>query len=476
VTLESSTQAAAQQSGANGGASNGAEAPAEGAEEAAPPDAAPPAAPAAPVVPEGGPAEAGPVQPPPPTIPSVQLPVLAPGLASAIAPAAVLDLQSTLTLTEEYSDNFTLSSTDRESNIRSSVSPGVSLIINGARTKGLVTYNISGYYDTFNNQIGYFNSLLGQVQYQATPLLTLTAYDTLTQGDQPEQADRLGLRRDRRRFTSNVLALSADYLLSRVALRAEYVVSTFFDEGGGSSVSQTATARASTTILQANTVSLAYEYLRRSGDDVDLNGHLFAASLSRRLTERTAGGVSASYAIRDEQNVGGQAGGFSSWTTLLFGSYDLPPRLNVTGSIGYGVARSDTGEEIPKIPATLALTYRFARAIAMLSIESGFSETFNLGENFGLVGTLGVNGSLSYVFTPLLTGTASAYYRQNEPTNQGTDVRLESNEAWGGGLSLSAQLRRWLNLRLDYSYTNWSSPSRDGYTESRARASLSATF
>jgi hypothetical protein len=484
VLLGAPTHAVAQQNGANG-AAGGAGGPGESADSAPPaipvplePAPLPPAPPVVPAQPEQGLSGETP-GPPLPSIPSVPLPVVAPGPGPDVAPAAILDLQTGLTLAEEYSDNFNLSSTDGQSNFRTSIIPGATLAINGARTKGLVGYNLSIHYDTLDSEIGYFNTLLGQVQYRATPLLTLTAYDTLVQGDQPEEASRLGLRRERSRFTSNVFSLNADYVLPRVALRAGYVLSTFFDETEDTTITQTVGTGASTT-LRGTSVALGYEYLRSDTTDLDIDGHRLTASTSRRLTAETVGGVSATYAFRNEQGetLGdpNQDDSFSLWSLVLFASYDLPPRLNVAGSIGYGQARSETGDPVPEIPATLTLTYRFARAVATLGVESGFSETFDLGENFGVVRTLGVNGSLTYPLTARLSGTATAFYRKNAPTELGTDVATEDNDLWGGTLSLSAQLRSWLILRLEYHYSSWNSPSGDGYTENRARATLTATF
>ena len=114
--------------------------------------------------------------------------------------------------------------------------------------------------DPWMTTIGYFNSLLGQLTYQITPLLSVTAYDILTQGDEPNQADRLGLRRDRGRFTSNVFSLSADYRLGGVATRAYYLLSTFFDEAGDDTYTSQYGASA-TTSLGANVLSAGYEYL-----------------------------------------------------------------------------------------------------------------------------------------------------------------------------------------------------------------------
>src|SRR4029434_9593088 len=109
-------------------------------------------------------------------------------------------------------------------------------------------------------------------------------------------------------------------------------------------------------------------------------------------------------------------------------------------------------------------SYTFARTVISLILEHGFSETFDAGQNFGVVETTGANASLSYAFTPRVSGTMSAYYRKTKSTgigggesiNGGPNVgsnQSDVNEGVGANVTLTVGLLRWLNLALSYTYT-----------------------
>jgi outer membrane receptor for ferrienterochelin and colicin len=136
-------------------------------------------------------------------------------------------------------------------------------------------------------------------------------------------------------------------------------------------------------------------------------------------------------------------------------------------------------------------------------VDKGFSETFAEGENFGVVETEGVNGSLSYPFTPSLTGTLTGSFRRNKTTGIG-DTSLgnqqqnqqqnQQTENWGGTLSFSWRLRPGLLLELSYTYTrqagsdsnnrqsvtsttgNQSIGIDNSYTENRVKAAVNLSF
>ena len=92
---------------------------------------------------------------------------------------------------------------------------------------------------------------------------------------------------------------------------------------------------------------------------------------------------------------------YDLWTVAAFGSYYTRARglsrLELYASLGYTeiIARSGprSGETVSGLATNAAFTYRFlARAAVTLAFDSGFSETFAEGENFGVVKTRGVTG------------------------------------------------------------------------------------
>lgn len=436
-------------------------------------------APRPPEKPPEAPPEVAPAKPPPPSIPSTAPLVLPPLREPGVPPAATFELRPSAGLSSEYSDNFNLSSGDKGANLRTSLSGGLALLIDAAFTKGQIGLTLSGAHDTATDGTQLFPSLLGQVSWQATPLLTLTAADALTRSDEPSRADVLSLRRQRRTFTSNAFSLTSNYLLTTIPTRQFYSLSTFFDEGGANTISHAFGGGASTAIYETNTLDVGYEYLTSgTSGGSDAVGHSFTASFSRQLTSSMSAGLSGSYTLNTFSSGDGAAETESStWGVSLFSSYVLPGRFALSGSLGFSRVTSDGGRDTSSVTSVTSLTYQLAPATAALSVNQGFSQTFAQGENFGIVKTRGVTGSLSYPFTPFIGGSATAYYRQNEFTGIGGGQPAGSENTYGASLSLSVQLLRWLTLGLDYSYTAASSSDRgSGYTENRARASLNATF
>lgn len=421
----------------------------------------------------------GPTTPPGPTIPSIAAPTLPPlGTATGAAPAATFRFVPAVSVSEEYTDNFNRSSgRGRQDNFRTSVSPSVGLLINGARTTGQVGYTLSGAYDHSTDATNLFHLLVGQVSWQATPRLQITAADALTRTDEPEQADRLNLRRERRTFTINTFSLGADYRIAEVATRESYALSTFFDEAGKQTISQTIGVSASKAFAETNTGTLAYQYsTSETSDDADTAGHQLTVAVARQLNVLTSAGVSASYEHREFSGRATTESATDLWSTSLFSAY-TGPKWSLSGSLGYSRLTSDSGAEDSSFLTATTLSYRFARGTATVSVDQGFSETFVQGENFGVVKTRGVAAGVTYALTPAIGAGAAAFYRHNDFSGIGGGEAGRVDDTWGASLGFTVQLLRWLKLVVDGAYTRQDSSSADGgFTERRARLSLQASF
>ncbi|MGH7391419.1 MAG: hypothetical protein ACREM3_18460, partial [Candidatus Rokuibacteriota bacterium] len=402
-------------------------------------------------------APSGPPVAPGPTVPSVAVPAIAPGAAGLGLPAtAVFEIHPGATVSGEYSDNFFQTSGDRRDNFRTTLSPGLTLFINSPVTKGTIAGTFSLAHDTTNSDISVFYSLFGSVVWDATPVLSLSLSDSLTRSDESSQADRLSLRRERNTFTSNVFSAAAVYRLRSLELRPYYTLSTFFEEGGDDTISHTVGATASLAFYSTNTLSLGYAYLDSTSSDAsDVKGHQVTAALSRQLSRLFTAGVSAGLALRDESGAtSGLGDRFQIWNGSLFGSY-TSIRFALDASIGYSVLAADDGATYSGVSTASTLTYRFGRVTAILGVDSGYSETFTLGENFGVVPTTGATASLSYSFSPALSAAAGAFYRRNDLLGViATEEDDRREETWGATASVSFRLRSWLDLGLNYTYTD----------------------
>jgi len=419
---------------------------------------------------------------------------------------AIFQTRLGITATEEYSDNFFLSATKRRDNFRSLLSPSVGLDLNSAFTTGQLAYTLSAAHDTISSSsdVQLFHSFLGAVSWRASPLLTLGLTDTLVRSDEPTQADRLELRRERRTFMTNMLGATARYLLGPITTGASYGFSTFLGEGEGNTTSHTFGLSAGMGLYETNSVSVRYEYLLSNttagrsasiggGRDEEITGHRVIGTFTRQLTTLMAGGITGSYAIRrsdtgrnDTSSVVGSgiASGndYDTWSVSLFNSYTAD-RLSMAGSIGYSMVEPTRGGSTSSVTSTTSISYRFARAYATLSLDSGFSETYAQGQNFGVVETRGVVLSLSYPVTPTFGTSISSFYRTNSGAGQSED-----EQTWGVNALGTIRLTRWLTLLLEYSHREGSggtlasvtgttsTSGGSGFSENRGRISLSAAF
>lgn len=439
------------------------------------PSAPPPLLPTLPVVPEPR------TTPPPPTVPSVAPPVF-PTLPFGL-PRATFRLLPSLRLAEEYTDNFNLTPRDRQDNFRTSLAPGLILFINSPFTFGVLAYTPEVVHDSSDDSVSLFHSFLGQVSWQATPHLSFAVSDVLTRTDEPSRADRLHLRSERRLFTSNIFSLNSEQLIGTITTREYYRLSTFLNDGGNDTTSHTIGAAIEVPFYRVNTASLGYEYLRSTTSGTpDITGHQITGALTRQIVDLT-GGIAAGYAFRNGLSPDVGPGGsqttedFQIWNASLFGGY-APPRWWLRASLGVAGLRRESGEDIGPLPiATAELIYFFPRGTVQLAFDRGFSETFDTGDNQGVIKTQGVTASLSYSFIPALTGTVSGFYRENDFTGVGGGTRGERANVWGAAAGVQFRLSRQVTIDFEYRHTEEIATPRDNsYTENRGRITLVVGF
>jgi hypothetical protein len=209
--------------------------------------------------------------------------------------------------------------------------------------------------------------------------------------DEATQADTLGLRTGRNTYTSNLFAATADYFLPTTALRAYYRLTTFSGLGGNST---NAAGLNATTVYETNVLSLGYEYLnsKGTGSDTDQNidSQQLVASLGRPFNNLLFAGVSAAYNYTTEsQSLGGN---FQIATVSVFGRYLIPGKWLLNGNIGISQLFADSQPNRTSPAGSGTLSYLFPDGVASIGFNTGFANTFALGQNFGVIQTSGMSG------------------------------------------------------------------------------------
>jgi hypothetical protein len=464
----------------------------------------------------GGPSAGTPSTPPPAATAPVFVPPLPPPpsqtrlpqafQAPAITPGLNFTITKSLTLSEEYSDNFRLSAVNRESNFRTMLTGGLGLIINLPRTQGTLSSSLGVAHDTVKDEIdpSFFPSFSGSVRHQFTPRLSLTLTDSLVRSDDPNLGDEGGLRRERGTFTSNSFTAAVDWTLDLIALQFYYRNSLFFGSGDEqNTISHVFGTTASTPLGPLMSLTGGYELSLRNTSGgtttTDTGGtivtdnrdtgtvlsHRLFGSLSRTLSQYLTAGVSASVSF-DDSNINNNNNGNNNgdddsssafgnriYNVSLFGAYGTPAGLTVSSSVGVSVVDQDNRKPQIAFTTNTAAAYSFAKGQVSLSVSQDFRQTAEEGQNFGLVLSRTITAAFTYPITPFVTFGLRAQYSRNEPTGSGNDVNSEAAEFYTAGANVGWQVLRWLRASLDYTYSlrrndNSSSLSVSGDTVSRS--------
>ena len=436
----------------------------------------------------GAPLVIAPPAPPPPTIPTApELTSPSPVLPGG-RPAKTFDFRPTLGVSEEYSDNFNRSHQQPISNLRSSVSPGFQAFLDTGFLTGQATFTLPVFHDSSVDQLGVHHLFVGDLAWQATPRLKVTLSDTFTHSDNPSQADRLNLRLARQEFTSHLLSLGSAYSLDLTDLTGYYRLSTF-STPQATTTSQTIGATAATPLGRIHTVTLGYEYLDSDttvdrapqtvfgpSADSTVTGHQVTATFSRDMTKDITAGVTAAYAARDQTRATGHTH-FTRRSVTLFNNYVVTDTLVVRGNIGLAQLDSGGSSGRPLLTSNSDITYYRGPLVLGLLVERGFAETFGQGQNFGVVETSGISGSVFYRYSPLLTGRLTGGYRENKFTGVGGDQGRRDDKIVTATANVSYQILRGLTATMDYTYTRTeSSLPQTGFAENRFRLALNITL
>src|SRR5687768_13857786 len=122
-----------------------------------------------------------PSTPPPATIPSAPAVAAPAPVSPALRPVQTFVLRPTLDLTEEYTDNFNRSERRPITNLRSTIAPGLAVIIDRGFLTGEADYSLSLFHDTSAEDVGYFHSFGGRFSWEATPRFAINGAYTLSQ-------------------------------------------------------------------------------------------------------------------------------------------------------------------------------------------------------------------------------------------------------------------------------------------------------
>ena len=394
---------------------------------------------------------------PPPS--QVHLPGAPPAILEAVEGRKLLEFNFNPNVSETWTDNFNLTSSNKQQNFRTTLGLGGNVLINGATTRGSVTGQAGLTNDSADASQGvrFFPSVNAAIQQSLSPRLTLSTTDVYTRNDEPAQTNSFGLNTQRQTFSSNTFGLSADWLMDLVATQG-YYWNSYFTSNDTTTVANTLGVNASTGIGPLHTARVGYEFSAsdttgsNSGNSTvgatsgNSTSQIVWGSLSRQTGQYSTAGISSSYTLLSVDNA-------RIWNVSFFSSYGVPQGLSLSSSLGYSFLSSDNEPDTGGVTSNSTLSYTFTRAVISVSAFRDYRNTDTLGQNFGVVQTSGYAGNFLYSFTPSITGNLQASYTTNDFTGIGNNGSTASSNTLTAGGGLTWQIVSWLSSSLQYTYT-----------------------
>jgi opacity protein-like surface antigen len=415
-------------------------------------------------------------------------------------------LLMSVSLTEEYSDNFFLSERNREDEYRTAVSIGTVYRLESGRSFLSLANTISADYAARSelSNLGFANLSLN-TGYQL-PRLSLSLSESFIRSDNVEEVSPAVIRAVRRTVLSNSVSPQVRYDLARTTafnlaytntiVRNEHTEQPATDtlaQGGG--VSGNSVSNAFTTGLQhwftrALSSNMNYSFSTVDSEESGITqSQTASADLMYRLSAKTSTSLQAFGTITDRS-----AGEPDS---RLYGT-SMGVRRQLTSSLAAFVAigptvleREGRGTRVfPNLQANLDGTLPLTRRTT-LTFSAGQSIQNTAGEvdDVGVVLNQSANLALSHaVSRDLQTSLLAGYTRTEllEDIRTCESVQGRQVNSWTAGARISYAFTRILSLGVSYRYQHRDSnvPSSNldqcqfgsNFDENRVTLSLTAAF
>jgi opacity protein-like surface antigen len=423
-------------------------------------------------------------------------------------------LLMSISLVEEYSDNFFLSESDPQDVYRTSLNLGTVYRLENERSFVSLANSLRGSYDTGGGLGTFaFANLSLNAGYEL-PRLTVSLSESFIRSDEPEEATPAGIQRQRRPFAQNIVSPQLRYTLTpTTALNFAYTNTLVWNDSTPEDNADTST-----------------------GDQDDILGnsvsHAFSAGLQHRFTRNLSGGANYTFSMTNsEEEPDSQSQAASADLAYLidprtaasfraFGS--LIDRIQGTSDVStsatdarvFGTTFGVRRQLIHSLAAFVAIgptvvnrqgrpTRVFAnwqvglegalphtrRTSLSLSTQQSIQDTAADINNVGLVldrsATLTLNHSLSRDLLASVFANFS-YEQVLDDTAAGASAQDQDSTLWNAGISLSYALSRIWSINGTYRYQHGDSDATESnvdgtglggkYSENRVIFSITAAF
>ncbi len=412
-------------------------------------------------------------------------------------------LLMTVSLTEDYSDNFFYSEHNREDEFRTGVSIGTVYRLEGGRSFLSLANTISADYAARSELSNFgFANLSLNTGYQL-PRLSLSLSESFIRSDYLEEVSPPGIQAIRRTVLRNSVSPQVRYdLTPTTAVNLAYtntIIRNGEEEQAAAETAQTALGNSIshgfTTGLQhwftrTLSSSVSYSFSTVDSEDFgDTQSHTASADLAYRISAKTTTSLQAFGTVTnrsagepDSRLYGANMGVRRQLTSFLTAFVAIGPVVLEREGRGTRVFPNWQANLDGALPLTRYTTLMFSTA-------QGIHNTAGDVDDVGLVLSQSANLTLSHsVSRDLHTSLFAGYTRTELLENIGTGESVQGKEVnvWMAGARLSYALTHILSLGLSYRYQHRNSnvpittsdQDRFGsnFDENRVTLSLTAAF
>jgi opacity protein-like surface antigen len=423
-------------------------------------------------------------------------------------------LLMSISLIEEYSDNFFLSATDPQDVYRTSLNLGTVYRVESGRSFVSLANSMRGSYDAGAGQGAFaFANLSLNAGYEL-PRLSLALSESFLRSDEPEDATPVGVQRQRQPFSQNIVTPQLRYALTpTTALNGAYT-NTLVWTG---------------SVEQDNTDPLA----GNQGSAVENSvSHAFNVGLQQQISRDLSGGASYTFSLTNRQDSSDtqshaasadlayiinprmiasfrifgtlidQSQGTSDINTgetdaQIFGS-SFGVRRQLTSSLAAFAAVGPTLVKREGLPTRVFANWQvgldgilpLTRSSSMsFSTQQSINDTAGDINDVGLVSSRSATLTLNHLFSRDLLASIFANVTQTETLEEiATNASTQGQDFlnWSTGARISYALTPLWSLSATYRYQHNDSDMPNGsingtglggnYSESRVIFSLTAAF
>jgi hypothetical protein len=397
-------------------------------------------------------------------------------------------LSVSVSLSEEYSDNFEQDEGDREEEYTTSL--GVGTVYRLERGRGFISLanTISAEYEARAEEldIGFANLALN-TGYQL-PRLALALNVSLVLDDDPILASPSGLRQGRDTFLRSSVSPQMRYALSRLtAINLVYTNTLVANEDLElGRISHTVATELDHRFSRVLTGRVGYSFTTTEDDEdeveADRQTHEASAALDYLLNQITSLTLETSASITTQA---GDEADFSIYSISIGGRRQLTSFLDMFVSVG-PLVLIEEGKD-PRVFANLQLNLdgalpflRSPRTTLTFTAGQSIVNTSTEVEDVGLVLRQSVALALNHVVSRPLQASLFVNFTRTEELVQFATVEAEEEETtyfWRAGARASYEVTRTLLLSVVYTHLQRDSnlPGED-YDENQVLVTLSSHF